>query len=360
MTDYPLAGAIGRGSSIQPQNRFQRIELAPDHEHLNPEDVNDSPVRIRTEYYVDDSKSLISENDSPDIPFRYSVNPYRGCSHGCSYCYARPTHEYLGLSAGLDFESKVLVKTKAPMLLREHLADPRWRPEPIIFSGVTDCYQPAERHFQLTRQCLEVAIEARQPVSIITKNALVVRDLDLLSHLASLNLVAVALSVTTLDQDLTRAMEPRTSTPAARLRAMSELSAAGVPTSVMIAPVIPGLNDSEIPGILQAAAEAGAESAGYVLLRLPLTVQPVFLEWLERTQPTKRTRIESLIRGTRQGKLNDSSFGGRMRGSGELAEQIGRTFKVFARKHQLDGPRRELDVTLFRAPRSASGQRSLF
>jgi DNA repair photolyase len=288
------------------------------------------------------------------------MNPYRGCAHGCSYCYARPTHEYLGLNAGLDFESKIFVKLQAPQLLRDHLASRSWSPEPIMLSGVTDCYQPAERHFRLTRQCLEVALEARQPMCVISKNALVTRDIDVLASMASLRLVSVALSITTLDQSLGRVMEPRTSSPQARLRAISELAAAGIPTTVMVAPVIAGLNDVEIPAILQAAREQGARSASYVLLRLPLTVRPVFLEWLERTQPLKKGRIESRIRSTHGGKLNEAAFGKRMRGTGEIAEQIGQTFEVFARRLGFDQQRAALDTSQFRRPKETTGQMSLF
>lgn len=353
--------ARGRGSQINPPNRFLRIEVEADLESLEQdEDARNGTRSVKTEYFADDSKSILSENDSPDIFFRYSMNPYRGCAHGCSYCYARPTHEYLGLSAGLDFESKVFVKENAPRLFRDHLASPGWLPEPIMLSGVTDCYQPAERHFRLTRQCLEVALEARQPMCVITKNALVTRDIDILEQMASLRLATVALSMTTLDQSLTRIMEPRTSSPKARLRSLAELAAAGVPTTVMVAPVIPGLNDSEIPAILQAAKENGAVSAGFVLLRLPLTVRPVFLEWLERTLPLQRERIEDRIRSTHGDKWNEAAFGKRMRGTGEHADQIRQTFEVFARRFGLDRRPASLDSAQFRRPKASSGQLSLF
>lgn len=351
----------GRGSHINPPNRFVTTHVEPDFEHLeHDEEYLEQLGRPRTEYLPDASQSLVSENDSPDIPFRYSVNPYRGCAHGCSYCYARPTHEYLGLNAGLDFESKVFVKHRAPDLFREWLARDAWLPESITFSGVTDCYQPAEREFRLTRGCLEVALEARQPVFIITKNALVTRDLDLLRDLAQWNAVGVALSITSLDQELRRVMEPRTSTPAARLRAVRELSDAGVPTHVMVAPIIPGLNDSEIPAVLEAAKNAGAVSAGYTLLRLPLTVKPVFLEWIQRAYPNQAQKVESLIRSTRGGSLNNSRFRTRMRGEGQMADQIKSTFKVFARRFGLDVKGPPLEACHFRPPRSASGQLRLF
>ena len=353
--------AKGRGAQIKPPNRFERIHCEDDFEHLEfDEELLAASSTVRTQFPPDNSKSIISENDSPDVSFRYSLNPYRGCEHGCAYCYARPTHEYYGLSAGLDFETIIFVKHRAAELFRDWLARDKWQPEPIVFSGVTDCYQPAERRFRLTRRCLEVALEARQPVVIITKNALVTRDLDLLREMAGLHIVYVAISVTTLDERLARTMEPRTSPPAARLQTIHKLSEAGVPTRVMVAPIIPGLNDSEIPQILQAAKEAGACSAGYVLLRLPLTVRPVFQEWLERTQPTHKDRVESLIRSTRDGKMNDAKFGSRMRGEGPLAEQIRQVFQIFARKHGLDAKTAPLDTSHFRPPQPTTGQMRLF
>lgn len=352
---------VGRGAQISPPNRFERIRLDEDLEQLASDDeLLAESRRVPTEYFVDDSQSIVSQNDSPDVGFRWSVNPYRGCSHGCAYCYARPTHEYLGLNAGLDFETKILVKLRAPDLLRDWLARSAWSPEPIAFSGVTDCYQPAERQFRLTRRCLEVACAARQPISIVTKNALVTRDLDVLAEMATRNTVCVMLSITTLDQALTRVLEPRTSAPAARLQALRELRAAGVPAGVLIAPIIPGLNDSEVPRMLLAARDAGAQWAGFIVLRLPLGVQPVFLEWLERTQPLHQERVLSRIRATRGGQLDDSRFCLRMSGEGVLAEQIAQTFAVFARKYGLDCDPPELDAAQFRSPRPTSGQLRLF
>ena len=316
--------------------------------------------QVTTEYFPDDSRSIVSENDSPDIPFRYSLNPYRGCQHGCSYCYARPTHEYLGLNAGLDFESKILVKHRAPELFRDWLNRDRWDPELIAFSGITDCYQPAERRFELTRRCLSVALEARQPIGIVTKNSLVTRDTDLLAQMASHRVVRVTFSITTLDESLCRQMEPRTSTPSARLRAIRALSDAGIPTCVLVAPIIPGLNDSELAQILSVAKQAGAQAASYNLLRLPLTVRPVFLEWLERTQADRKDRVEARIRATRSGQLSDSEFGDRMVGKGELAQQIAQTFRVFAKKYDLDGTPPPLATAGFHPPRSRSSQLRLF
>lgn len=361
MSDTNLSGPKGRGSWIGPKNRFEQRHTAEDLEHVAGDDEFFEDRRsVKTVYLNDDTKSIVSENNSPDIPFRYSVNPYRGCAHGCSYCYARPTHEYLGMNAGLDFESKILVKHRAPALLCDWLARPKYQPEIIVFSGVTDCYQPAEREFRLTRRCLEVALEARQPVGIITKNALVTRDMDLLRELAARNLVSVSLSVTTLDSQLAREMEPRTSSPPARLRAISELRDAGVPISVMVAPIIPGLNDIEIPRILEAASVAGAMTASYTMLRLPLTVRDVFLEWLERTQPDASSRVASRIKAVREGELSDSQFGKRMRGEGVMADQIEQTFRVFAKKYCLQGERPVLDTSHFNPPRSSSGQLHLF
>jgi DNA repair photolyase len=288
------------------------------------------------------------------------MNPYRGCSHGCSYCYARQTHEYLSLNAGLDFETKILVKQDAPELLRAFLSRDKWVPEPIIMSGVTDCYQPAERTYRLTRRLLEVAAEFRQPIGIITKNALILRDLDILGGMASEGLVHVNMSITTLDAELARSMEPRTSTPLARLRAVKALTEAGVPVRVLVAPIIPGLNDSEVPAILAASGDAGARAAAYTMLRLPLTVAPVFLEWLGREQPGRAEKVEGRVRAMRGGRLNEPEFGQRMTGSGEMARQINALFKVVARRHGLDGNLPPYDCTRFRRPSPESGQMWLF
>ncbi len=350
------------GSNINPDNRFNSIHRSADYEHLDAEDLaalEDDP-RVPIQYISDSSQSIVSENDSPDIPFRFSLNPYRGCIHGCSYCYARPTHEYLGFSAGLDFETKIVVKEQAACLFREFLRRKTWQPEPIAFSGVTDCYQPAERHFELTRACVEIALQCRQPIGIITKNALVLRDLDLLTEMAKQRLVHVAISVTTLDPKLAREMEPRTSTPAARIRAISELTQAGVPVRMMVAPIIVGLNDSEIPAILQAGKEAGAISAGYQLLRLPWTVLPVFEEWLHRTQPLKAEAVLSKIKSTRDGKMNDATFGRRMSGQGVFAEQVKAIFQLFQRKLGFTDELPERDCSRFEPPLPESGQLRLF
>jgi DNA repair photolyase len=353
--------ARGRGSQIDPPNRFggpvhvlDLAEVEHDREYLN------SLSNRRTEYLPDRSRSIVTENQSPDVPFRYSINPYRGCSHGCSYCYARPTHEFLGLNAGLDFETKIFVKEDAPAQFREFLSRKGWRCEAIAIAGNTDCYQPAERTYRLTCGCLEVAASSRQPVGLITKNALILRDLDILRGMAEQSLVHVNVSLTTLDADLVRSMEPRTSTPAARLRAIEALRGAGVPVRVLLAPIIPGLNDSEIPAILEAARDAGAQHAAFMMLRLPLTVAPVFREWLGREQPGRVQKIESRIRAMRGGKLNDSKFGDRMRGSGAMAEQIAGLFRLVAGRLGLDQGLPPYDCTRFRRPGPETGQLWLF
>jgi DNA repair photolyase len=349
------------GSNLDPPNRFESIRREVDLEHLEWDQEYLHAISNRKIEYLDDaSQSIISENNSPDIPFRYSINPYRGCSHACAYCYARVSHEYLGFNAGLDFETKIVVKREAPRLFREFLSRKSWKSEPITFSGVTDCYQPAEREFRLTRQCLEVARDCRQPVSIVTKNALVVRDLDILERLAADRLVHVYLSITSLEPELARDMEPRTSIPKARLRAVRELASVGVPVGVMVAPVIPGLNDVELPRILEAARQAGATAASYILLRLPLTVEPVFVEWLHRTRPLQADKVMGRIQQTREGKCNNSEWGKRMVGSGPIADQIRNMFQVFRQKYGLDGKLPAHNCEIFKPPPSASGQLRLF
>lgn len=352
--------SAGRGSPLSPPNRFDRLHVEPDDEHRDPHDPDEGVSNPQTVFYDDSSRSVVSENDSPDIGLRYSLNPYRGCEHGCSYCYARPTHEYLSLNAGIDFETKIFVKRNAGKLFREWLSKRSTIDEAVILSGVTDCYQPVERRLRITRECIAVAAEMHQPVSIITKNALVTRDLDLLAPMAERKLIHVSISVTTLDAGFARALEPRASAPAARMRAISQLAEAGVPVRVMAAPVIAGLNDSEVPAILEAASKAGATHAAYTFLRLPLAVGPVFLDWLARNRPNEAGKIEGLIRNARGGRLNDSRFGHRFRGEGERAEQIRATFKLFARRFRLDQPLADYDFSLFERPSGLPGQRKLF
>ncbi|MBI3877488.1 MAG: PA0069 family radical SAM protein [Verrucomicrobia bacterium] len=342
-----------RGASANPPNRFEKIHVEPDPDCLDL----DAPAP-RTEFFKDASQTVIAYNDSPDVGFTAGVNPYRGCEHGCVYCYARPFHEYLGFSSGLDFETKIMVKLDAPELLRAELSSPRWQPQVIAMSGVTDAYQPVERKLQITRRCLEVLAEFRNPVGIVTKNHLVTRDADLLCELARHNAAAVFISLTTLDTELRKHLEPRTSPPGARLAAIETLAKAGVPVGVLIAPVIPGLNDHEIPALLEAAAKAGAQFAGHVLLRLPYAVATIFESWLEQHAPLKKDKALNQIRSTRGGELNDARFGSRMRGEGLLAEQVHRLFSVACRKHGFTKRMPELSTASFRRP--GGQQLSLF
>ncbi|HEY3761396.1 MAG TPA: PA0069 family radical SAM protein [Verrucomicrobiae bacterium] len=337
-----------RGAPENPVNRFEKLHLEPD-EDWNPEE----DVLPRTQFLVDHSQTAIAYNDSPDIPFRTSLNPYRGCEHGCIYCYARPTHEYLGFSSGLDFETKIMVKTRAPELLRAELLSPKWQPQVIAMSGITDCYQPVERKLKLTRRCLEVLAEFRNPVGIITKNLLVTRDIDVLSELARYKAVSVCLSVTTLDNHLRNVMEPRTSPPQARLAAIRKLAEAKIPVSVNVAPIIPGLTDHEIPQILKAAAEAGASSAGFTVVRLPYANTSLFEKWLETHFPDRKDKVLNRIRAMRGGKLYDAQWGKRMSGEGIFAEQIETMFDVAYRKAGFKGDRYELSTAAFRRPGGA-------
>jgi len=338
-------GLRGRGAAGNPPNRFESVTLERDSDW----DPEQDPAP-KTHFYRDISQSLITYNDSPDIPFRASINPYRGCEHGCAYCYARPFHEYLGFSAGLDFETKIMVKEDAPELLRRELSSLKWKPQELAMSGVTDCYQPIERRLQLTRRCLAVLAEFRNPVNIVTKNHLVTRDLDLLRELAAHRAVSVHFSINSLDSELARRLEPRAASPSLRLAAVEALSKAGVPVGVLVAPVIPGLNDHEIPAVLAAAKAAGAGWAGTEIVRLPLTVAPIFEQWLELNARDKKDKVLARIRAIRGGKLNDPRFGSRMRGEGIFAEQISQMFRVARRRAGLsdDGP--ELSTTAFRRP----------
>ena len=339
MSNPDHTGVPGRGSANRQSGRFESIQHVVDADSVNdPEFIDQLSQKVPTEYLEDNSQSIVSENQSPDIPFRYSLNPYRGCAHGCSYCYARPTHEYLGLGAGLDFESKIFVKRQAPQLFRDWLVEGAKKGravKPVMLSGVTDPYQPIERDLELTRGCLRVAAQFNQPMQVITKNHMICRDLDLFGEMAKSQLVHVAISITSLDQSLTRIMEPRTSSPSARLDAVRELSQAGVPVMVMIAPIVPSLNDSEIPSIMEAVAEAGASRIGYVMLRLPLTVETVFLEWLEQHFPDRKEKIIARVRSIRDGRLNSSVFGERMSGKGIWAEQIQNLVATFAQRYGL-------------------------
>lgn len=334
----------GRGSVENPPNRFHPVEVVRDGWR-----DSDDPLP-RTQLLRDDSRSVLSWNDSPDVGFDVGINPYRGCEVGCSYCYARPYHEYLGFSAGLDYETRILVKTEAPALLRRALSAPDWRPQVIALSGATDPYQPAERRLRITRGCLEVLAEFRNPVAIITKRELVTRDLDLLSALAAHRAAAVSVSVTTLRDDLQRRMEPRASAPRRRLAAIRKLAAAGVPVGVMVAPVIPGLTDEELPAILEAVAEAGATRAAYILLRLPHGVKGLFETWLDRHVPERKEKVLNRLRSLGGGRLYDPTFGARQRGEGPFAEQLRRMFEIACRRHGLGRGGADLSTAAFRRP----------
>jgi DNA repair photolyase len=341
----------GRGASWNPQNRFESIEYVRDEEAIEEQPAPN------TLFLRDPTRTILAHNDSPDVGFDTSINPYRGCEHGCIYCFARPTHEYLGFSAGLEFESKILVKEDAPELLRKELMSPRWKPRLIAISGVTDAYQPIERKLRITRRCLEVLAEFRNPVCIITKNHLVARDIDVLQELARYDAVSVNLSVTTLDPALANIMEPRASTPAKRLEAVEALAKANIPIGVMVAPVIPAITDHEIPAILTAAANAGAKSAGFVLLRLPWAVAPLFEKWLDEHYPDRKQKVLNRVRFLRDGKLYDSRWGVRQRGEGIFAEQLDAIFDITCRKLGLNEIDRDMSAASFRRP---TAQGSLF
>jgi DNA repair photolyase len=337
----------GRGAAFNPPNRFDRIEIAPDPDVEIDWSAEPRPATV---YLRDASRSIIATHDSPDVMIEASINPYRGCEHGCVYCFARPTHEYFGLSAGLDFETKIFVKESAPELLRAELMSPKWDVRVVSISGVTDCYQPIERKLELTRRCLQVLNEFKNPCGVITKNHLITRDIDVLSELAADNLVIAILSVTTLDNELGRVMEPRTSSPSRRLEAIEKLSRAGIRTGVMVAPVVPGLTDHEMPAILKSAADAGACFAGYVPLRLPHALAAMFEDWLEKHFPERKQKVLSRIRDIRGGKLYDSRFHTRMTGEGPFAEQLEKLFDVARRRAGITEKLPPLSKAHFRRP----------
>jgi DNA repair photolyase len=343
----------GRGVASNPLNRFEHITVEPDPE-LDPAE---NP-RPETLFLRDGSQSVISYNSSPDVGFDASLNPYRGCEHGCPYCYARPTHEYLGFSAGLEFETRIMVKEDAPDLLRRELSAPRWEPQSLALSGVTDPYQPVERRLEITRRCLEVLVELRNPVMVVTKNHLVTRDVDYLAQLAAYGAATVAITMTTLDTSLARHLEPRASSPKRRLDAISRLAQAGIPVSVLMAPIVPAINDHEIPAVIAAAAAAGATSAGYVVLRLPGAVEGLMNDWLEHHFPERREKVLGRLRDLRGGRLQEGRFGHRMRGSGPYAEQIRGLYRLACQRAGLDRHRPELVTTEFRRP--GGSQLSLF
>jgi DNA repair photolyase len=350
----PSSSIKGRGAAFNPANRFEQTRL----ESLDIEmDEPDAPT-IRTSFYRDISKSILSKNDSPDLKFSYSINPYRGCEHGCIYCYARPSHEYLGFSSGIDFESKIMVKLDAPTLLTSAFRKKRWQPQVVLLSGNTDCYQPVEQKLQITRACLNVFLLHRNPVAIITKNALIARDIDILKELASLKLVRVMISMTSLEPELIRKMEPRTATPQRRLDTIELLASHAIPVGIIIAPLIPGLNDEDMPAILREAAARGASFAGLSMIRLPGTVEQLFTDWLTRELPLRSSKIIARIRDIRKGKLNDTRWDKRLAGEGESAATIRKMFDVSCRKYHLNEERIELTASLF--IREPGGEPTLF
>jgi DNA repair photolyase len=343
---HAIASAItGRGATANPAGRFATQVRLPDPEVPEP----DIPPSDRQELLPEQARTIIARNTSPDVPFAQSINPYRGCEHGCIYCYARPSHAFIDLSPGLDFERRIRFKANAAELLERELLDPRYRCQPITIGGNTDPYQPAEAELGITRQLLRVCLERRQPVSIITKSTLVQRDADLLAELAEQRLCNVFVSITTLDDALKRRLEPRTASGRARLRTVAALSRLGIPVGVLVAPVIPALNDAEIERILANALAAGARKAGWILLRLPHEVAPLFREWLEAHYPERAVHVMSLIRQSREGRDNDPRFGSRMRGSGPFADLIAARFRAQVRRLGLDGSQwPSLDTGSFR------------
>lgn len=357
--EIPPRARKGRGAASNPDGRFEPAT----HHRVDDGwsvDQDESERKPRTTLTPDQSRTVISHNASPDVGFSLSINPYRGCEHGCVYCFARPSHAYLGLSPGLDFETRLFYKPNAAEQLEDELRRPSHRCSPIALGINTDAYQPAERELKISRGVLEVLARCKHPVTIVTKSALVERDLDILKEMARHNLAQVFFSITTLDSNLSRRLEPRTTAPRRRLEAMRHLSAAGVPVGVMTAPVIPVLTDKELEAILAASREAGAESAGYVMLRLPHEVKDLFREWLDAHEPLKARHVMSVIQNLRGGKDYDSTFGARMRGSGPFADLIARRFALACRRLGLNGERRELNTSLFSAPAADGDQMALF
>ncbi|WP_276480613.1 PA0069 family radical SAM protein [Paraflavitalea pollutisoli] len=337
----------GRGAQINTRNRFLRNEIV--REHI--ESIDDwSEPNVATQFLEENAKSFVNKVDSPDVGMYYSMNPYQGCEHGCIYCYARNSFEYYGYSAGLDFERKIIVKRNAPELLRKFLQHPKWQCMPLSLSGNTDCYQPAEKKFELTRKCLEVCLEFNQPVGIITKNAGVLRDKDILQELAKKNLVTVLMTITAMDEELRRVMEPRTTTAAQRFRVIRELSQAGVRMGVMLGPMIPGLNDHDMHNILKTASENGAVYSAYTFVRLNGAVKLLFHDWLYKNFPDRADKVWHLIEASHNGQVNDSRFGVRMRGEGNIAEMVAMQYRKYTQKYGLNDERLELDCSLFRRP----------
>jgi len=363
----PERARKGRGAVTNRSGRFEgetRIAIDDGWNDCRQEgaEENDLPP-LRTTVMPDSSREIIARNQSPDVSFDRSINPYRGCEHGCIYCFARPTHAYLGFSAGLDFETRLVVKYDAAALLQKALSKPSYKPAPIALGANTDPYQPLERRLEITRQVLEVLWRCRHPVTIVTKSDLVMRDLDILAPMAEKRLVHVMISVTTLDRKLARTMEPRAPTPKRRLAAMKALNEAGVPTGILAAPMIPALNDSELEALLEAAAEAGARAAGYVLLRLPLEIRDLFVEWLEQHFPDRKERVMKLVRETRGGRDYESGYGLRQRGRGVYADALAKRFQIASKRLGLNGNEDhgnwDFDCSLFQRPPPDSRQMSL-
>lgn len=347
----------GRGSRSNVSGRFEPVSKNEFDDGW--ETLADAPA-FKTEVQEERAKTVITQNESPDIPFSQSLNIYRGCEHGCPYCFARPTHAYLGLSPGLDFESKLFVKTNAVECLKKEISRKNYRVQSLAMGTNTDPYQPIERQYKLTREVLELCLETRHPVGLVTKSSLVLRDLDILEALAKDNLVRIGVSVTSLDRYVSRSMEPRASTPGKRIDAIEKLSNAGVPVIAMVAPIIPGLNDHEIESILDQVKAAGADSASYVLLRLPLELKELFHEWLETDFPDRAKKVYSIMKTMRGGKLYDSQWGERMRGSGPYADMIANRFSIAVRKHQLNTELPLLRTDLFKPPKMKGDQLELF
>ena len=345
----------GRGAQFNPRNRFLKGEYLQE----QVEGIEDWEQEKReTKYIFDDSKTLVNKVTSPDVGMMYSANPYQGCEHGCVYCYARNSHEYWGYSAGLDFESRIVVKKNAPSLLRKFFDNKNWEPAPISLSGNTDCYQPIERKMKITRALLEICLEYRNPVGVLSKNALVLRDLDIIQELAKLNLVRVFSSITSLDEDLRKVMEPRTASYKQRLKVVETLSKAGVPTGIMNAPLIPGLNDMHIHDVLKAASEAGAKWAGYTVVRLNGAIGDIFKDWLYKAFPDRADKVWHQICECHEGHVNDSRWGNRMAGDGKFAELIKKQFKLYCKKYGLNEEKMEYNTSDFR--RVKNKQLSLF
>lgn len=359
--ESPLIYHKGRGALSNPDGRFERYQHAVFYDGWESQSDEDDNPKLQTQLLPDKAKTIISRNTSPDVPFEYSVNPYRGCEHGCIYCFARPSHGYLGLSAGLDFETKLFYKVDAAACFAAELAKPSYRCKPIALGINTDAYQPVERDLQITRQLLQTALMFRQPVSIVTKSRLIERDLDLLTEMAQDNLVSVMVSLTSLQDEIKRTLEPRAASALTRLRVIKHLTGAGVPVGVLVAPVIPLITDHELEQLLEHAKEAGAESAGYVFLRLPHEVKTLFREWLQLHYPEKARHVMSLIQQSRGGKDYDSSYGQRMRGSGKFADLLAQRFKLACRRMKLnDREQLTLDCSLFRIPENDRLQLDLF